>query len=244
MLHVNGYPGLYIVFEGGVGVGKTVQISRTRDELQTQFPQSTFVFGREPGTTPVAEELRPALKNKDLDPEVKAALFHAARVETIKEFIVPNMREGNCVLMDRSFISSLANQGEGEKVGFDAVWKLNEGIVSKCWPDVVVFLTRETDKALMDSSKNLKDSDHWDTKGEHYHERVRLGYLKSLGLFREKHRHTYFILVDGTRKTEEEVFQDIWQELHPLVMQWGRELNEGKIDLENSSGGVLSRERR
>ncbi len=242
MLHVNGFPGLYVVIEGGVGVGKTVHSRRSLDALRVSFPHRTIVNGREPGKTPIAEQLRPILKNQDLDPELKAALFHAARVETIKGFITPHMEQGHIVWMDRSFKSSLANQGEGDKVGFDKVWKINEDIVRTCWPDIVIFLYRETNQALKDSTRNIHDSDHFDTKGEDYHKRVQLGYLRSMGLFRDKSPKTQFIFADGTNKTEGEVFADIWAELHPLVSLWDLELREGKVTLE-TTGRVHLHER-
>lgn len=225
MLKTNGFPGLYVVFEGGIGAGKTVQLARTLARIKQEFPELTFVAGREPGTTPVAEELRPTLKNKDLNPELKVALFFAVRVETMLVFIIPHMDEGHGVLMDRSFISSLANQGEGEGLGFDHVWSINQSNVVKCWPDAVILLHRETDKAV-DSSTTTTDSDHWDKKGLPYHERVKIGYMKSAALLKRLSPKTQFIVVDGTGKEEEQVFDEVWFRFGHLFDEWRQDLRQ------------------
>ncbi|WP_375609483.1 MULTISPECIES: dTMP kinase [unclassified Bartonella] len=109
--------GYFITFEGGEGVGKTVQISLLAEYLSHKGYD--VVTTREPGGTAGAEAIRHILlsgKIQQYGPLIEAVLFTAARVDHVTEVIAPSLQKGKIVLCDRFIDSTRVYQGLNDTV--------------------------------------------------------------------------------------------------------------------------------
>ncbi|WP_273757724.1 dTMP kinase [Bartonella sp. AU55XJBT] len=109
--------GYFITFEGGDGVGKTVQIALLAEYLSCQGYD--VVTTREPGGTPGAEAIRHILlsgQTQQYGPLIEAVLFTAARTDHVAEIIAPSLQKGKIVLCDRFIDSTRVYQGLNETV--------------------------------------------------------------------------------------------------------------------------------
>jgi dTMP kinase len=103
---------MFITFEGGEGSGKSTAIRKIVAELEKEGHE--VVLTREPGGTPISEEIRNVIldkKNTDMDPRTEALLYAASRRQHIVQKILPALKEGKIVICDRYLDSSLAYQG-------------------------------------------------------------------------------------------------------------------------------------
>ena len=105
--------GFFITFEGGEGCGKSTQIASVAAYLEAAGRQC--VITREPGGTPLAEEIRDLLlsakRGASILPKTELLLFAAARAQHVEELIRPALESGKCVISDRFVDSSYAYQG-------------------------------------------------------------------------------------------------------------------------------------
>ena len=100
--------GLLLTFEGPEGAGKSTQVAR----LQEQLRDRDVEVHREPGSTRLGDRVRELLLNgAAVNPEAEMFLFMAARAELIGERILPALRRGAIVILDRYHDSTLAYQG-------------------------------------------------------------------------------------------------------------------------------------
>lgn len=108
-------PGLFISFEGIDGAGKSTHV----EALAQAFRDAgrTVVLTREPGGTPLAEQLRALALNAPMDPLTEALLMFAARRDHLQQVIEPALARGDVVLCDRFTDATFAYQGGGR--GFD-----------------------------------------------------------------------------------------------------------------------------
>lgn len=86
---------MFITFEGGEGSGKTTCIKRVVKTLEDEG--HVIVLTREPGGTPISEEIRNVIldkKNVDMDPRTEALLYAASRRQHIVQKILPSLKEG------------------------------------------------------------------------------------------------------------------------------------------------------
>jgi dTMP kinase len=112
--------GLFISFEGIDGAGKSTHIDAVRQAFQNAGRNVTLT--REPGGTPLAEQLRNMVLNDPMDAMTEALLVFAARRDHVQKVIVPALQRGDVVLCDRFSDASFAYQGAGR--GFD--WQMLE----------------------------------------------------------------------------------------------------------------------
>ncbi|MDB6112125.1 MAG: dTMP kinase, partial [Pedosphaera sp.] len=107
--------GLLISFEGTEGCGKSTQISILAERLQGLGRTVRHV--REPGGTPIGEEIRYTLKhsakNHAMTAEAELLLMNASRAQLVREIIRPALAAGEVVLCDRYYDSTTAYQGYG-----------------------------------------------------------------------------------------------------------------------------------
>jgi dTMP kinase len=108
-------PGIFISFEGIDGAGKSSHVQGLADALRAEG--RTVTVTREPGGTPLAEQLRSLALNEAMDPLTEALLMFAARRHHLKQVIEPALARGDAVLCDRFTDATFAYQGEGR--GFD-----------------------------------------------------------------------------------------------------------------------------
>ena len=131
--------GLFIAFEGGEGAGKTTQSQLLADRLDELEVPCLLV--REPGGTELGEYLRDYLKSdRPLSREAELLLFEAARVELVTSLILPALEEGQVVVADRFYGSTVAYQGYGRGLALDDIDSLNRFATLGTEPDMVFLL--------------------------------------------------------------------------------------------------------
>ncbi|WP_022671201.1 dTMP kinase [Hippea alviniae] len=180
----------YIAFEGIDGSGKTTQAKLFVEFLKREGKSVFFV--REPYN----EKLRNILLNENFNDKAKLFMFLADRSE-LADLIFEKLKE-SIVVSDRSFFSTLAYQGYGDKMDVEFLFELNMFALEGLKPDVVFCI----DIPVEIMHKRIKSRDFIESKGDDFFRRVRDGYL-GLGKFCEN----YFI-VDGSR-SENMVFEEI-----------------------------------
>ncbi len=140
--------GLFLVFEGVDGVGKTTQIKHLYNAVLARFPHCVTLT-REPGGTKEAENIRSLLFNKNLSfsNTSNLLLFNVARAENIKQNIKPSLESGKIVICDRFVLSTLAYQSALHEVKQDTVLNLHNIAHNGFMPDVTIILyTDDIDK--------------------------------------------------------------------------------------------------
>src|SRR5258706_5231630 len=134
--------GLFISFEGTEGSGKSTQISLLADHLRA-IGRSVRTI-REPGGTPIGEEIRHTLKhsaaNEAMTAETELLLMNASRAQLVREVIRPALEAGEVVLSDRFFDSTIAYQGYGRGLNLNLVNAIIDVAVGPTRPDVTLLL--------------------------------------------------------------------------------------------------------
>ncbi|HAV64133.1 MAG TPA: dTMP kinase [Verrucomicrobiales bacterium] len=135
-------PGLLITFEGTEGGGKSTQLRRLAERLKSRGHD--VVELREPGGTPVGEEIRHLLKhseaNRAMTSEAELLLMCASRAQLVREVIHPALAAGKIVLCDRFYDSTTAYQGYGRQLDLYQVRTIIDFAVGGTRPDLTLFL--------------------------------------------------------------------------------------------------------
>ncbi len=133
--------GLFITFEGTEGSGKTTQISLLAERLRS-MGYSVLTL-REPGGTPIGEEIRHTLKhspaNHAMTPEAELLLMNASRAQLVREVIRPALASGQVVLCDRFYDSTTAYQGYGRQLDLQMVKHIIDVAVGDTRPDLTLL---------------------------------------------------------------------------------------------------------
>ena len=134
--------GLFITFEGTEGSGKSTQAVLLQNRLR-DWGHTVRVF-REPGGTPIGEEIRHTLKhslnNAAMTPEAELLLMNASRAQLVREIIRPALAAGEVVLCDRFYDSTTAYQGYGRRLDLGMVKAMIEVAVGATRPDLTLLL--------------------------------------------------------------------------------------------------------
>jgi len=134
--------GLFITFEGTEGCGKSTQVKLLAERLRPLGHAVRIL--REPGGTPIGEEIRHTLKhspdNAAMTPEAELLLMNASRAQLVREIIRPALAGGEIVLCDRFYDSTTAYQGYGRKLDLKTVQKLVDVAVGGTRPDLTLLL--------------------------------------------------------------------------------------------------------
>jgi dTMP kinase len=190
--------GLFVVFEGGDGTGKTTQIRLLRSAVERVGHLA--VVTREPGGTRVGEQVRDLLLSRtseDLDDRTEALLYAAARAQHVREVIIPALERGSVVLCDRYVDSSIAYQGAGRGLGEEAVAQLNRWATESLRPDLTVLLDIDPAEGLQ---RAVGDGapDRLESAGLEFHREVRAAFLRRAAL-----DHDRYLVLDATLPVED-----------------------------------------
>jgi len=133
--------GLFVSFEGNEGSGKSTQISLLAERLRAEGHAVRTL--REPGGTPIGEEIRHTLKhsaaNQAMTPEAELLLMNASRAQLVREVIRPALATGEIVLCDRFYDSTTAYQGYGRQLDLAMVKNIIDVAVGDTRPDLTLL---------------------------------------------------------------------------------------------------------
>ncbi|MFC7623268.1 dTMP kinase [Microlunatus sp. GCM10028923] len=166
--------GLFIVFEGGDGVGKSTQARRLAAWLGRQGHEVVRTF--EPGDTPAGREIRRLVLDHasgELDPRAEALLYAADKAQHLYELVRPALRRDAVVVCDRYIDSMLAYQGAGRVLDLAEVSRIARWATDDLRPDLTVLLDLDPRQAV--SGKAVKDK--LESAGESFHDRARQHFL-------------------------------------------------------------------
>ena len=187
--------GVFIVFEGGEGAGKSTQSNLLERWVSERGRAVTRT--REPGGTPAAEAIREVLldvANTGLDDRAEALLFAAARGDHAMRVIRPALDRGDVVVCDRYLDSSVAYQGAGRDLGLDAVRDLSLWATRDLIPDLTIVL--DVDPAI--GLARVERPDRLEAEPLEWHARVRQAFLDLAA--REPER---YLVVDAAADVDE-----------------------------------------
>ncbi|WP_442933525.1 dTMP kinase [Micromonospora sp. CPCC 206060] len=171
--------GLFLVFEGGEGAGKSTQVAALAEALRGEGHE--VVVTREPGATPVGERIRALLlgaPGSDVpSPRAEALLYAADRAHHVATVVRPALARGAVVISDRYVDSSLAYQGAGRTLPADEVSWLSSWATGGLKPDLVILLDVDPATGLDRVAARRGGTDHVEAESIHFHERVRYAFL-------------------------------------------------------------------
>lgn len=167
--------GKFITLEGLDGAGKTTHLPWLVAYLQAQGRE--VVCTREPGGTPLGEQLRRILLNEPMHPDTEALLMFAARREHLEQVIEPALARGAWVVCDRFSDASYAYQGGGRGVPFAKLRVLEDWVHGHLQPDLTLLFDVGEDVAAQRMRQSGRQPDRFEREEGEFHRRVRLAYL-------------------------------------------------------------------
>ena len=198
---------MFITLEGPEGSGKTSHIPYLVEYLREKghiiFPT------REPGGTSIGEQIREVihdLKNVEMHPRTETLLYQAARVQIVEQVIKPRLADGDIVISDRYYDSTIAYQGYGHQQDLEQVRQLVKYATGGLVPDLTVLLDVDVEEGL----KRKKKDNEWnrlDAYTVEFHQRVRAVYLEMV-----KQEPTRWVVVDAGRN-----WDDVQAELRRVI---------------------------
>lgn len=169
-------PGRFITVEGTEGVGKSTNLAFIQHWLEAQGHR--VLVTREPGGTPLAEELRSLLlapRDETVDPMAELLMVFAARAQHLEQVIKPALATGTWVLCDRFTDSTYAYQGGGRGFDQSVIAQLETLVQGELRPDLTVILDIEVEKGLARASRRSVP-DRFEGEAVAFFERVRAVY--------------------------------------------------------------------
>ncbi|CAL8969888.1 Thymidylate kinase [Propionicimonas sp. T2.31MG-18] len=166
--------GVFIVFEGGDGVGKSTQARRLADWVRQQGREVVLTF--QPGDTAIGATLRDLVLNPtwgDVSPRAEALMYAADKAQHVHEVVMPALRRGAVVISDRYVDSMLAYQGAGRVLDPDRVEQIARWATDDLLPDLTVLLDLDPDRGLA----TIRDKDRLEDAGADLHLRARQFFL-------------------------------------------------------------------
>lgn len=170
--------GQFIVIEGLEGAGKTTAISTVKHWLEQQG--HPVVQTREPGGTPLAEQIRTLVKSVQQEvvaPATELLLMYAARVQLVSTVIQPALAAGQWVLGDRHDLSSRAYQGGGRQIPDSLIDSIRLAVLGDVRPDLTLYL--DIDPAIgLERARARGELDRIEQEQLAFFQRTRARYLQ------------------------------------------------------------------
>lgn len=202
--------GKFITLEGTEGVGKSTNLEFIKNNIEARGLE--VVVTREPGGTPLAEELRKILLTKreeSFDPLAELLVVFAARSQHIHEVILPAVRRGCWVLSDRFTDATFAYQGYGRGLSLRHISILEKLVQQGLQPDATFYLDIDVKLGLERASARA-ELDRFEEEKIEFFEKVRKGYLARI-----KSQPDRFFVIDASQKLLN-VQQDIVKKIDHL----------------------------
>jgi dTMP kinase len=216
--------GVFIVFEGGEGIGKTTQAKLLKAWLEQEG--ESVVLSREPGGSDLGIEIRRILLSHstgEISPRAEALLYAADRAHHVFSVIRPALSRGEVVISDRYFDSSIAYQGAGRVLEPGEVARISRWATESLFPTLTIIIDLPAEIGL----GRLKSKDRLESQPLAFHERVRQEFLQLSLLDPER----YFI-VDGSKSIED---------IHSAIITRVSEIGALKRNAQENKGNLLLR---
>lgn len=217
--------GIFITFEGTEGGGKSTQIQILSERLRALGRQVRVL--REPGGTPIGEEIRHTLKHSEVNhamtSEAELLLMNASRAQLVREVIRPALKAGEIVLCDRFYDSTTAYQGYGRELDLKRVTAVIDFAVGETRPDrtlllrVPVEVSESRRQARMSAASSTKGTpvapqrDRMEEADRSFFERVQRGFD-----FIAAEEPSRVKIIDATEEIDK-VASSIWKHVGALV---------------------------
>ena len=205
--------GFFLVLEGTEGVGKSTNIEFIKDYLRSK--DVPLVLTREPGGTPMAEEIRELLlapREEAVAETAELLLMFAARAQHLQEVILPALDEGQWVLSDRFTDATYAYQGGGRNMDNDKIKQLEILVQGEIRPDKIIILDLPVEEGLK-RARQRADLDRFEQEEKAFFEKVRAAYHE-----RAKADPDRYSIVDASQ-TLSEVQSSIQNVLDELLVE-------------------------
>ena len=200
-------PGLFISFEGSEGCGKSTQIAMLEAALVARGREVARV--REPGGTPLGEEIRRLLKHsaagEGMCAEAEILLFSASRAQLTRSVILPSLEAGRVVIADRFVDSTTVYQGIARGLPASAVATVSAFATSGRLPDLTILLDLDVGASRARTDSRGLQRDRFEREDDAFFEKVRRGYLELAAAHPRR-----FLVLDATLAPEK---------IHHLVME-------------------------
>jgi len=203
--------GKFITVEGGEGVGKSSNIEFIANTLREKGIDC--IVTREPGGTPLAEEIREVLiarRDEKVCPDTELLLMFAARAQHLNEKILPALDAGTWVVCDRFTDATYAYQSGGRELPSEKVTNLENFVQGDLRPDVTLLLDAPIEVGMARASKRAA-LDRFEEEEIDFFNRVRNNYLERASEDPER-----FVILDASQ-TLEEVQSDLALKLSELI---------------------------
>jgi dTMP kinase len=216
--------GVFIVFEGGEGIGKTTQAKLLKAWLEQEG--ESVVLSREPGGSDLGIEIRKILLSHstgEISPRAEALLYAADRAHHVFSVIRPALTAGEVVISDRYFDSSIAYQGAGRVLEPGEVARISRWATESLFPTLTIIIDLPAEIGL----GRLKSKDRLESQPLAFHERVRQEFLQLSLLDPER-----YVIVDGSKSIED---------IHSAIITRVSEIGALKRNAREDKGNLLLR---
>ncbi len=214
--------GVFITFEGAEGCGKSTQVELLAQRLRVLGHRVRTV--REPGGTPIGEEIRHTLKhsksNANMHSETELLLMNASRAQLVREVVRPAIQAGEIVVCDRFYDSTTAYQGYGRQLDLKMVKEVIDLAVGNTRPDLTLLMMVSHDigelrRAMRQSTLPFM-RDRIEEGDKQFFDRVNEGFKAIAAAEPRRIR-----VVDGAEAVEV-VCAKIWEIVQPILPKVGR----------------------
>lgn len=198
--------GLFITLEGMDGAGKSTHIPTILKLLQATGRE--VVSTREPGGTPLGEELRVLLLHREMHVETESLLMFAARAEHLQQVILPALQRDAIVLSDRFTDASYAYQCGARGLAMEKMQQLEQWVQGDLQPDLTLLFDVPVEVSLQRLA-GARTPDKFEAQGAAFFELLRAQYLARAAQYPQRFR-----VIDANRP-----LLDVQQSVAEIIRQ-------------------------
>lgn len=190
--------GLFVTIEGGEGVGKSTNITFIADQLERAG--INFQLTREPGGTPLAEDIRQLLltpRKESVAETTELLMMFASRAQHIAEVIEPALQRGDWLICDRFTDATYAYQGGGRGIDQQKISDLERWVQGDLRPDYTLLLDAPVAVGMARANKR-GELDRFEQEQRQFFENVRNAYLSMAEQYSDRYR-----VIDASQSLEQ-----------------------------------------